>query len=99
MPNDNATMTRALVCVYCGGQLNGRQRKYCDRNKCQADKARKLTEYRRDLRAQNRRKQFQEEIRGRVCQGCGDPLGPEYRRGAQFHGDPCRSLANAKRGR
>ena len=97
MPNDNARSTRAIVCIVCGGPLKGHQQKYCNRNKCQAKKARTRAEYHRDKTAQKRREQFKKEIQGRTCDGCGDPLGDGYRRKARFHGDPCRGLFNAKR--
>ena len=100
MPNNTATTaeapTQALVCVSCGGELVERQKKYCSRTKCQANKARDRARGNRELVAKQRREQFEREVADRKCKGCGGKLGPEYRRGAMYHGDPCRTLYNAK---
>ena len=100
MPNDNATMTKTqervhAVCVSCSGELTKRQQKYCARIKCQAKKARDLTQYGNQRIAERRRAAFEKEVANRKCQGCNKKLGPEYRRGARFHGEACRILYHA----
>ena len=100
MPNNSATIatppTQALVCVSCGGELVERQKKWCARTKCQAAKARDRARVNREQVAKYRREQLKKEVAGRKCEGCGDELGPEYRRGAKYHGDPCGELARSR---